>query len=256
MKKPTGVIVPLITPHNPSDLFPLIDHVVEGGINRIIVLGTTGEGAKLTQTHKLELIIKIAKHVGNNAHIIVGINSTKKDETIDLMKAADDIGAYGCMIIPALLGDNPVKVIDDLLSSSEQDILLYNNPSLCGNVSLEIEDVAQLLTEKRVLGIKDSSGDLEYLDQLIHIRGKHAAVLYGREYRLKEAITKNIDGIVTGGGNVDPELVCRLWKEKANGPWKEWDVLKTRIQELNPNNIQGLKMLLKERGLITDDRLW
>ncbi len=155
------------------------------------------------------------------------------------------------------MGDNIVAVLDALLSSTCGDLLLYNNPALTANISLPIDQMALFFGEKRIVGIKDSSGDLGYLDRLIQARGERSiSIFYGREHKLKEALARPINGIVPGLGNVEPQLLCKLWEEKEGGPWERWAELKAEVQTMHPVYLSALKLLLKEKGIITDSRLW
>ena len=259
MKKiPFGVITPLVTPYCQSDLFNLLDHVLTGGISHIFILGTTGEAFRLSQSYKIKMIEKTAAYLDRKAQLYVGITSAHIADSIDLMKAAEAAGACASVVIPSLLGENCPAVLDRLLSSTSGNLMIYNNPSLTNNVSLSIEEIRSFFDERRILGIKDSSGDLNYLDQLIKIRKSPSfAIFYGREHNLKEAFEREINGIVPGSSNIDPKLFTTLWEEKEKGPWEQLVEIKKAIQAMHPTHyLAGLKLLLKERGIISDARLW
>ncbi len=258
MKILSGVMVPLVTPHHQPDLFPLVDHVLKGEVSNLFILGTTGESLKLSQKFKIELIEKVASHVGSRAKLFVGVTSTSLTDTLELIKASHAVGARASVVVPSLLGDNISTVLDTLLSLTSGDLLLYNNPALTGNISLPVEEMAQFFGENRIIGIKDSSGDFAYLNHLIQARGDRLiSIFYGREHKLREALRMEINGIVPGCANVDPKLLCQLWEEKEDGPWKRWAELKAKVQEMNPDHyLTGLKLLLKQQDIITDARLW
>ncbi len=253
-----GVIVPIITPYHFSELLPLIDHIVAGGVSMIFLLGTTGEALKLQQGQKKELIVKAAKHLQNRARLLVGITSQNISDTLDLFAFANQAGAAASVIAPRILSKDCAGVIEKILSSTSGNLLLYNYPALSEGKPIPLEQITPFLSEKRVLGIKDSSGDFTYFDALLKMREKsHFKVYYGPERNLQEALKRRIDGFVPGSGNVEPKLACALWEKKENGPWEAWQELKAAILRRNPENyILGLKLLLKERGIITDARLF
>lgn len=254
----SGVIVPVVTPFLFSDICPLIDHIIEGKVSMIFLLGTTGEALKLQQERKKELIKKVGKHLQNRAKLLVGITSPTISDTLELWESALEAKAAAAVIAPAYLSQDCSSVIEKLLTTSSGNLLLYNYPALTAGQPIPIEQIIPFLDEPRLLGIKDSSGDFAYLDTLLRIRKERRfKIYYGRERNLQEALKRKIDGFVPGNGNVEPKLACALWEKKENGPWKDWQKLKIAIQNISPENyIQGLKLLLKDQRLISDARLF
>jgi len=256
-KQIEGVIIPLVTPYNLPDLPHLIDHVINGGISNIFILGTTGEALKLKQKQKIEIIEKTSSHINQSnqrINLLVGISSLSLDDTCELMRISHDLKAIS-VIAPLVLGDAKT-IIEALFKKPYGNIVLYNNPKITKERSIPLDDIKLFASEKRVLGIKDSSNDFTYLDELIKIKNNHFKIYFGGE-SLKEAFTKKIDGIVPGDANVDPELFTLLWKMREKGPWKDLKNLKKEISLENEKNyLQALKSLLKKRNLISSNFLY
>ncbi len=251
-----GVIVPLVTPSNIAELLSLIDYVIQGGITQLVVTGTTGEAPRLSQKQKLNIIAMAAQHIGKRAKLLVGISTPVLGDAIELMAAASEVGAVASLVMPLMLGNNGATTIEALLTAASGALMLYNNPSLTAGASLSLDQIQPFFSEPRVFGIKDTSGEFTYLDALLNQRGSNRfKVFYGREQKFLEAVQRPIDGFVPSSANVGPALATQIWEKKALGPWDEWNALKETIKNKSPQHIQALKLLLQERGLITDASL-
>ena len=95
-----GVIVPLITPLKDgtivdiAGLSTLIDHVVEGGVNALFILGTTGEGPCLSSEAKQDMIVHTARQLRGKKKMVVGITDSSPEESIKWSRLAADHGAH------------------------------------------------------------------------------------------------------------------------------------------------------------------
>lgn len=254
---PQGVIVPIITPFKQHEIFNVIDHLRQGGVRAIFLLGTTGEALQLKHQDKLTLIRSVAGYLPNDMQLLVGISSSKMEESIELMQAADQAGAIAAVISPLVVGNDVLQIVHTLLQACPASLFLYNYPAIARDRFIPISDILQLCTEPRMLGIKDSSGDLGYFKQLLACKSKHPAfkVYYGPEKQLQEAIQLPIDGFVPGTGNLVPDLAVRIWQEKENGPWQAFEAAKQQIIMTDKHYIQGIKMLMQQQGRISNSQL-
>lgn len=251
-----GVIVPIVTPYHFSELPILIDHVLKGGVQMIFLLGTTGEAPYLQLKQKKELVKLAASHIGKKAQLLVGITCPTIPDTLELMELANEVGAFASVLAPRVIGPDCAAITEKVLTSSSGPLLLYNNPEISEGQSIPLDEITPFFSEERVLGIKDSSGDFAYFDEFLRKRpSKRFKVYFGPENNLADALKKEIDGFVPGTGNLEPRLACDLWLKKEKGPWTEWNAIKETLKEKVPNDyIASLKLLLQERGLITDAR--
>jgi dihydrodipicolinate synthase/N-acetylneuraminate lyase len=259
-KMDNGVIVPVITPFNPIEIFPVIDHILHGGVSTIFLLGTTGEALKQTMSQKKNLIKNVANHIGKRAKFFVGITTPNMNDSLELMNLAYDVGATASFVAPRVLGPDCNAIIDTLLESGRGNLFLYNYPALSEGQFLPVDHILPFMSEERILGIKDSSGDLAYFDEIIKKRAEiktHFKIFYGPENNLLEALKRDINGFVPGTGNLEPRLACEIWNKKEKGPWDEWKQTKEMIgQKSKENYIVGIKLILKDRGLISDANLY
>lgn len=253
---PQGIMVPLIAPKRLEEMPGLVDHVVQGGVSSIFILGTTGETLQLDQPFRLQIIKAVASYVGKRVPVLAGIASSSLGDSVELMKAAHEAGCAASVALPVLWQDDGIATVKDLLSSGPGPLLLYNNPMVTAGRALPIEQVNILAKEERIIGIKDSSGDQAYLAALLEIKQhrKRFQVYYGSSRHLSQVLRKEIDGLVSGGANVEPALEAQFWESKGEGLWPQWESLQSKIRQAGENHyIRGIKNLLKEKFLLSDD---
>jgi 4-hydroxy-tetrahydrodipicolinate synthase len=254
----TGVIVPIITPYHHADIFRVIDHIINGGVKALFLLGTTGEALKQNHQSKIKLIIDVANHIQKQAQLIVGITSQTLQQSVELMQTVDSLGVTASVIAPMVVDNDADHVLQTLMASSSGKLMLYNPPRLPKDKIIPLSIIKKYISEERILGIKDSSGDDEYFKTLLTYRGPqhHFKIFYGPERNLKEMLALDIDGFVPSSGNISPELVCQLWSLKDKGPWEKWNKIKDLINEKDEVVIRALKIILKDKGYITSDELF
>jgi 2-dehydro-3-deoxy-D-pentonate aldolase len=139
----------------------MVDRVVDGGVSAVFILGTTRETLKLDQKLRIEVIKKTVQHLRNRVPLLIGISAANMDESLELMHIVDEVGSVAGVVIPHLWDGDGMKVMEELLSSSGH-FVLYNYPALTAGRFLPVEVIKRLGSEERILGIKDSSGNLGY----------------------------------------------------------------------------------------------
>jgi 4-hydroxy-tetrahydrodipicolinate synthase len=217
----TGIIPPLVTPLLGRDeldvagLARLIEHVLRGGVSGVFILGTTGEGPSLSYRLRRELIERSCKLVRGRVPILVGITDTAFVESVNLARHAATSGATAVAAAPPyyLPEGQPelVEYLEHLLPELPLPLLLYNMPALT-KVSFELETLRRAADEPRIIGLKDSSGDMSYFRRALELL-KHRpdwSLLVGPEELLADAVSAGAHGGICGGANLFPELYVRL----------------------------------------------
>ncbi|WP_437222523.1 dihydrodipicolinate synthase family protein [Planctomicrobium sp. SH661] len=219
MSKPRfhGIIPPLVTPLANRDqldfggLHRLVDHQLQGGVHGLFLLGTTGEAPGLSYRLRRELITRVCRQVEGRVPVLVGVTDTAFEESIHLARHAADAGADAVVLaapyyFPA--GQTELtSYVQHLVNELPLPLMLYNMPSLT-KIWFEFETVQKLSELERIVGIKDSSGDLEYFKKLISIRSLRPewSFMIGQEVLLPDAVQMGGNGAVAGGANVLPQL--------------------------------------------------
>ena len=222
-QKINGIVTPLITPLSDRDVLDvqglerLIDHVLDAGVNSIFILGTSGEAPSLSYQLRREMIQRSIEFVCNRVPIFVGVTDTSFVESIHLAEVAASYGADAAVLtmpyyFPA--GQTELRhYLTNIIPKIPLPLMLYNIPSLT-KVWLEIDLLKELVAIESVVGVKDSSGDLEYFGKLCALKQHRPdwSILMGPENLLPDAIALGGDGGVHGGSNVIPEVFVAWYR--------------------------------------------
>ncbi len=232
-----GIITPLLTPLKEDGSIDyvaterLVRYVIEGEVAGIFVLGTTGEGPCIDFVDKCEFVSKVIQLVAGRVPVLVGITDTVYANSVRLISLSGENGAAGVVITPPpyfSCSQSELLVYFEALSSrSELPCYLYNIPSLT-KTTIEPETVALASVYSKIIGLKDSSGDMIYLNKVRELVGKtpEFALYIGPEELLAETVIFGIHGGVHGGSNIFPRLYVELYRAAEMGQLK-------RVKELH-----------------------
>ncbi len=218
-----GIIVPMVTPlAGPDELDApgverLVDRLIGGGVHGLFLLGTCGEGPSLSSRVQRELIDRVCRQAGGRLPVLVGVTDAAPGQSTELARHAAKAGAAAVVIAPPYyfpLSQNELAAyIEQQAAASPLPVMLYNMPGLTKLV-FEADAVRRLLDHPRVVGMKDSSGDIDYFRRMHELTCRRAdwSLLMGPEHLLAEAIELGAHGGVSGGANVWPELFVRTYE--------------------------------------------
>jgi dihydrodipicolinate synthase/N-acetylneuraminate lyase len=272
-----GIVPPMATPLAELDqldvrgLERLIEHILHGGVHGLFLLGTTGEGPVLSYRIRREVIQRTCRQVAGRVPVLVGITDPAYAEMLQMMECAASSGANAVVVAPPfyfpLDQADLLRLIEKLASQSTLPIYLYNQPELT-KISFSPETVERAAAIPGVAGIKDSSGDMHYLKQVLaRMRGNpDFKVLVGPEHLLEEAFRNGAHGGVPGGGNIFPELPVLLYEAFRNGDDSLARGFQERIVEIGrpiwesseagPGYLRRLKCALNLLGLCSAMPAW
>jgi dihydrodipicolinate synthase/N-acetylneuraminate lyase len=229
MKLPLpGIVPPMITPMLDRDtldvagLERLVERIVGGGVTGLFILGTTGEGPSLGYRLRRELIERTCRLVKHRVPVLVGITDTAFVESINVAKQAAQAGAAAVVLAPPyyLPEGQPElqEYLDHLVPELPLPVFLYNMPSLT-KVSYELDTVRRAMDEPRIVGLKDSSGNMIYFHRVAELLRHRPdwSLLMGPEEMLLDAVLAGGHGGVNGGGNLFPRLYVKLFETARAG---------------------------------------
>lgn len=274
MKTPlTGIVPPMITPLRARDeldvpgLERLVARILDGGAAGLFVLGTTGEGPSLGYRLRRELIERACRLAAGRVPVLVGITDTAFVESVALARHAADAGAAAVVAAPPyyLPEGQPelLEYLDHLVAELPLPLFLYNMPSLT-KVSFEPETVRRAMDNPKIVGLKDSSGNMIYFHRMVGLLRHRPdwSLLVGPEEMLADAVFAGGHGGVSGGANVHPRLYVDLYEAARSGDTARVRELHGRVMQISENLyhvgrhpsaiIKGIKCALALLGVCDD----
>jgi 4-hydroxy-tetrahydrodipicolinate synthase len=209
MKKftPHGLITALITPFKKDGsvdfnaLKKLIDYQVENKADAIVVCGSTGESATLTTRDKQAIIIQAVEYSAGRIPVIAGTGTNETQFTLDMSIFAKEHGADAILLVTPYYNKPTQEGLYEHyhLIANNVDIpqIIYNVPGRTG-VNIKPETVKKLAdTCPNIVAIKESSGNMEQIMEIIHITNDGFAVLSGDDYLAIPVISIGGKGIIS-----------------------------------------------------------
>ncbi len=179
----------------------------EGGVDGVLVNGTTGEFSSFTLAERKRNLEVFLRHKGSLT-TMCQVGCTSQAEAIELLKHAQDSGADEALVLPPYYFNQPktdglVAFFEPILDAASIPVLLYNIPQL-SEVQISLELVRRLGGHKRFAGIKDSWGKLD--NTLGYIReDPKLSVFTGASAQIQPVLEAGGAGALTGNGNVFPK---------------------------------------------------
>jgi 4-hydroxy-tetrahydrodipicolinate synthase len=240
----TGMVPPIVTPLHSRDVLDveglsrLVERLISGGVSALFVLGTTGEGPALSHRVQREMVERTCQLVNGRIPVLVGITDPSLVEALEMARFSADVGAdavvtAGPFYFP-LTQPELERYVKSVLAESPLPVMLYNMPGLT-KVTFGVETVRKLMALDKVIGIKDSSGDMPYVHQILRVAKarKDFTVLLGPETLTGEAMLMGAHGGVSGGAMVNPKLYSDLCTAALAKDYKKTMKLHQDVVELN-----------------------
>ncbi len=222
-----GIIPPVVTPMQANEdldlprLRKLIDEMLAAGVNGIFVLGTTSEFYALDDAEKQAVIATAVEHVNKRCPVMAGTGAESTRETIRVTKIAEREGVDAVSVItPYYIMPTQAEIADHfrrVAESTSTPVLLYSNPSTCGGLKIEPETAARLAEIPNIVGMKDSSGDLQGLIEFVRVTPPKFAIFQGRDTLIAPALEYGAKGAVPGTCNIAPKLCVGIYEAFRRG---------------------------------------
>ncbi|MCI9217692.1 dihydrodipicolinate synthase family protein [Lachnospiraceae bacterium 42-17] len=263
MKK---IITPVVTPFK-EDESPdyeatkqIIDFLIEGGVDGILVLGSTGEFTNLSFEERAEYLKFYAEYTAGRTELYAGTGGMSKKHIVSLTNQASELGYRASLIIgPYYYGIQQEQLFayyDEIAKSTEADLLIYNFPKRTGH-TVNSDTVARLAeANHNIIGMKDSVLEPNHTGQIsAEMRGKEFQLYSGFDNQFLFNVTIDGAGCIGGLSNIIPEIWSALVRAENNGQHKEVFFLASLVERLMPvysfetNASLLLKKLMVCRGL-------
>jgi 4-hydroxy-tetrahydrodipicolinate synthase len=264
MNKFTGTGVAMITPFNAdasidwNSLKNTIQHLTKGGIEYIVVLGTTGESATLSKEEKQQIFSFVAENNTGNLPLVAGIGGNYTQEVIDGY-AAFNLDGYSAILSVSPYYNKPnqnglyahYKALNDV---APLPIIMYNVPGRTGmNVSAETTlKIAE--TCKNIIATKEASGNFDQIMQILKYKPQGFEVISGDDGITLPMIACGASGVISVVANAYPQVfsdmvrLCLKGDFEAAKPlhYKLTDIINSMFVEGSPS---GVKAYMSQMGI-------
>ncbi|KMY66501.1 hypothetical protein AAU61_15180 [Desulfocarbo indianensis] len=263
-KKLQGVLPPVVTPfdHNEDlDLAAFKANLARWnrtGLSGYLVVGSNGESVFLSEKERDQLLAASREAAAPDKIIMAGTGAESTRATIQQTRRAAELGADCALVItphyfkgqmtPARLADHYRRVADD----SPLPILVYNFPQATG-LNLAAEAVARMAEHPNVAGIKDSSGNIAQLSELLRLCPKDFAVFVGNAAVFFPALCLGAAGGILAAANVIPERCVELQQAFQAGDLTQardlqWRLVSLAVMVTVTHGVGGLKAAMAMNG--------
>lgn len=243
----------------------VIDFLINGGVDGILVLGSAGEFPNLTVEERIEFFKFYANYVNGRVKLFAGTGCVSYEDTLKLSKTALELGYTPMVIGPYYFGIDQEKLFiyyDRLAKEVNGDIYLYNYPPRTGH-SIAPETIKRLVEyNSNIIGLKDSVSEPGHTNMVCRaVEGYNFTVYSGFDDQFLSNIANNGgDGCIGALSVIAPEIWSDLVRSANDKNFERTQVLFHLIQKLMPiydldtNCSLILKKLLVHRGIDIDDR--
>ncbi len=224
-----GSMVAIVTPFkngavDEKALADLIELHVKSGTDVIVPCGTTGESATLTHEEHHRVVEIAVKTVNKRIPVIAGAGSNSTAETIDLASHAKRAGADGVLLITPYYNkptqEGLFRHFKTVAGAVDIPVVLYNVPGRT-SVNMLPATVARLRTIKNIVGIKEATGDMKQVSELIRLCGRDFDVISGDDFTTLPLLHLGGVGAISVTANVAPADAAALFDAFFAGKLEE-----------------------------------
>lgn len=259
MRKFRGTGVAIVTPFkNDSSidftaLGRVVNHVITGGVNYMVVMGTTGESATLTKDEKKAIISYVAEVTDNRVPLVIGIGGNNTQEVINSVRHTDLTGVDGILsVAPYYNKPNQRGLFQHfkaIATCSPIPVIIYNVPGrTCSNISSET--CLELANEcENIVGIKEASGDIAQIMRIIRTKPDNFNIISGDDMMTIPIIAAGGSGVISVLANAFPAAISELVTNSLKSNFKSAREIQLRYLEMTEllfidGNPAGVKAML------------
>jgi 4-hydroxy-tetrahydrodipicolinate synthase len=214
-----GVFTALVTPFATSGdldvglLRKLVDLQIEGGVDGLVPMGTTGESPTVDPTEHSEVIRIVVEQAAGRVPVIAGTGSNSTQEAVEMTRHAAGSGATATLQVNPYYNkptqEGLFRHFSKVADEGGLPVIVYNIQGRTG-VNVENETMLRLAAHPRIVGVKEASGDLSQMMNLLRLRPKGFAVLSGDDNMSFPLVCLGGDGVVSVASNLVPGHMSQL----------------------------------------------
>jgi 4-hydroxy-tetrahydrodipicolinate synthase len=263
-----GAMVAIVTPFingqvDEAGLRQLIEFQIANGTAAIIPCGTTGESPTLSHEEHERVVAVTVEQVNKRVPVIAGTGSNSTEEAIQLTRHAKQVGADGALMICPYYNkptqEGLYQHYKKVAASVDIPIVLYNIPGRTA-VNIEVETIARLAQIPNIVGVKEASGSMKQITDIIARCGSDFDVVSGEDFLTYPLMCVGGKGVISVTSNILPGDMAKLCNLCLQGNFAEAQKLFYRLlpichalfYETNPAPV---KAALAMMGKIASDEV-
>lgn len=260
--KGTGVAI--VTPFNKDNsvdyksLNKLVDFIIKGGVEYIVVLGTTGESVTLSKEEKQSVVTHVIENVNKRVPIVLGLGGNNTQEILSAFKKTSDFNNLDAILSVSPYYNKPnqrgiYQHYKELADASPLPIILYNVPGRTAS-NMTADTTIKLATDfKNIIAVKEASGNVEQCMKIIKHKPKDFLVISGDDMLTLPLIASGADGVISVVANAFPKDYSEMTRQILAGNVKEaqklhyklTDIIEQLFADGNPAGIKAVLEMMK-----------
>ncbi|MCX6189932.1 MAG: 4-hydroxy-tetrahydrodipicolinate synthase [Bacteroidetes bacterium] len=234
IEKFAGTGVAIVTPFNSDStidfnaLTKIVNHIIEGGCEYIVVLGTTGESVTLSSGEKKLVMRCVVEVTKNRVALMLGMGGNNTQELVSQLKSTDFTGFSAVLSVsPYYNKPNQEGIYKHYVSVAEASplpVLLYNVPGRTG-ANMTAETTLRLAAHSNIFGIKEASGNLDQCMDILNQKPADFMVISGDDALTLPLIALGMNGVISVVANAYPKIYSAMARHALEGDFKSARVL-------------------------------
>lgn len=221
----TGAGVAIVTPMNPDEsinfdrLGQIIDNQIENGTDAIVICGTTGESATMTDQEHVDCIEYAVKRVNGRVPVVAGAGSNHTSYAVWMSKEAKRVGADALLHVTPYYNKTSqtglIRHFNAVADATDLPIILYNVPSRTG-VNITPATYRELAKHPNIVAAKEASGNISQIAQIAQACGDELDLYSGNDDQIVPLLSLGAKGVISVLSNIMPREthdICRLFFE-------------------------------------------
>jgi len=213
----------------------LVDFQLENGTAAIIACGTTGEPSTMTEAEKETVIAHVVERVNGRVPVIAGTGGNDTRKTIAAARRAKALGADAQLCVtPYYNKTSPHGLVAHYTAIADEGslpVVIYNVPSRTG-LNMKPETLAVLAKHDNILAMKEASGDLSQMLEMVRLCGNDIAFYSGSDDNVAPLLSLGFDGVISVAANMVPKLMHELVAAFFAGDWRKALQLQLHVNPL------------------------
>ena len=263
MKQFRGTGVAVVTPFKNDSSIDfaamgrVINHVIDGRVDYVVLMGTTGESVTLTQDEKKALTSYVLEAADSRVPVVVGIGGNNTQEVINYIRELDLSGISGILSVAPYYNKPSQRGLFQhfkaIATCTSLPVILYNVPGrTCSNISAET--CLQLAHEcENIVAMKEASGDLGQIMKIIKGKPENFSLISGDDLLTIPIIASGGAGVISVLANAFPSQCCQMVNNALKNNFEQARAIQFRFIEMvdmlfregNPSGVKAMLTVMK-----------